>query len=392
MLAPGTGEQPGSEAGAGRPPGRPSGFDAHRSLQVYWRAVEEALMRAHISLMLFLLLVSPGTSAAEMVLPPGFTASVYVTGEGFDAGNAQGARGMPAVSTLAFDEAGFLYLARTGRRYVVGGEVEDIWPIYRVPPGGARLTPKTEASFFHGPPLPNPQIGAVRGGRDLFLTTFDRDRKIGVLYRITDGRIELVAGGTPPKGTPPLLKQPEGVAVDGTGNIWVADRDQGVIIKLDPSGQVLDPRFASLTRPRALAFDGAGRLWVGGDGKAEAPWQPGPGEIWLAGPQGGPRLVLAGPVPQAIAAGPGGLLFVADRHAGEIFALTAEGAKVEFARFTDGDTPRGLGFAPATPRTRQAGLVGDLFVVAIRRGAWPVNEVVRISGPFEELARPRPPR
>ena len=149
-------------------------------------------------------------------------------------------------------------------------------------------------------------MGAIGDGRDLFLTTFDRDRKIGVLYRITDGRIELVAGGTPSKGTPPLLKQPEGVAIDTAGNLLVADREQGVIVKLDPTGHVLDPRYVALTRPRVLAFDGSGRLWIGADGKAEAPWQPGPGEIWLMGPQGGPRLMLAGPVPQAISVSPGG--------------------------------------------------------------------------------------
>jgi DNA-binding beta-propeller fold protein YncE len=300
-------------------------------------------------------------------------------------------RGMPAASTLAFDEAGFLYLARTGRRYV-GGEVEDIWPVYRIPLGGARLTPKTEASFFYGPPLPNPQVGAVGNGRDLFVTTFDRDRRIGVLYRITDGRIELVAGGTPSKGTPPLLKQPEGVALDAAGNLFVADRDQGLVIKLDPTGRVLDPRYAALTRPRVLAFDSAGRLWIGSDGKAEAPWQQGPGEIWQTSPESAPRSVLVGPVPQAIGVSPGGHLFVADRHGAQVFALTAEGMKVDFARFTDGDTARGLGFAPATPRTRQAGLAGDLFVVTIRRGAWPVNEVIRISGPFDELVRQRQPR
>jgi hypothetical protein len=89
-------------------------------------------MRAWVSLGLVLTVVWPCASAAELLLPPGFTASVYVTGEGFDAGAAQGTRGMPSVSTMAFDEAGFLYLARTGRRYV-GGEVEDIWPIYRFP-------------------------------------------------------------------------------------------------------------------------------------------------------------------------------------------------------------------------------------------------------------------
>jgi sugar lactone lactonase YvrE len=340
---------------------------------------------------LVVMLLWPGASAAELVLPPGFSAKVYVTGEGFGTDAAQGVRGMPAVSTLAFDEAGLLYLARTGRRYV-GGEVEDIWPVYRIPLGGARLTPKTEASFFHGPPLPNPQVGAVGSGRELFVTTFDRDRKIGVLYRIADGRVELVAGGTPAKGMSPLLRQPEGVAIDAAGNLLVADRHQGVVIKLDPAGHVLDSRYVAVTRPRVLALDAAGRLWIGSDGKAEAPWQQGPGEIWRLGPDGEPHRVLTGPVPQAIGLSPGGHLFVADRHGAEIFALTAEGTKVEFARFTDGDTARGLGFAPATPRLSQAGLAGDLFVVTIRRGAWPINEVIRISGPFDELVRQRPVR
>jgi hypothetical protein len=32
-------------------------------------------------------------------------------------------------------------------------------------------------------------------------------------------------------------------------------------------------------------------------------------------------------------------------------------------------------------------MAGDLFVIRIPRGAWPVNEVVRITGPFESLGR-----
>jgi hypothetical protein len=156
--------------------------------------------------LLLVLLLAPGPAAAELVLPPGFTAQVYVSGSGFESNSAQTLDGIPAASTLAFDDAGTLYLGRTGRRYT-GGEVEDRWPIYRVPPGGARLTRDSEGRFFHGPPLPNPQVAAIRAGRELFVTTFDRDRKIGVLYRVLDGTIELFAGGTPPPGTPPA-RQP----------------------------------------------------------------------------------------------------------------------------------------------------------------------------------------
>ena len=332
------------------------------------------------------LLLAPGEAAAELLLPPGFTAQVYVTGAGFDSSAARGVHGIPAASTLAFDHAGALYLARTGRRYFAG-EAEDLWPIYRIPLGGARLTPDTEARFLHGPPLPNPQVAAIRGGREVFVTTFDRDRKVGVLYRLLNGRPELFAGGTPWGDAPPLLRQPEGAAVDAAGNLYVADREQGLIVRLDPSGRVRDARYVSVTRPRVLATDDQDALWVGSDGTAAAPWQQGVGEIWKVSREGAPSLVLRGPVPAGISVGPGGRLFVADRHLAQIFVVTPDGKRIEFARFTDGDAPRGLGFAPVTPETRRAGIAGDLFVIAIGRGAWPVNEVVRISGPFDDFVR-----
>jgi hypothetical protein len=126
-------------------------------------------------------------------------------------------------------------------------------------------------------------------------------------------------------------------------------------------------------------------LWVGSDGGAEAPWQAGPGEIWRVGPDGVASVVLRGPIAAAMSLGPGGHLFVADRQAGQVFALSPEGRRTELARFTEGDAPRGLGFAPDTPATRRAGIAGDLFVITIRRGAWPLNEVIRISGPFDRL-------
>lgn len=336
--------------------------------------------------LLALLLIPAPATAAELKLPPGFTAQVYVTGEGFDGATA--VRGIPSVATLAFDDTGTLYLSRVGRRYT-GGEVDDLFSIYRIPVGGARLSPPTEARYFYGPPLPNPQVATIRGGRDLFVTTFDRDRKVGVLYRMVDGRAELMMGGTPPRGTPPLLTQPEGAAADSAGQLYVADRDRGVVLKLDPAGRVLDPRYVTLARPRVLAVDERDQLWVGADGPAEAPWQRGPGEIWRVSREGAPSLVLRGPVPSAIGLGGGGHLFVADRQAAKILVVTPEGQTVEFAAFAEGDAPRSLAFAPVTPETRRAGIAGDLFVVAITRGTFRVNEILRISGPFADLVRPR---
>jgi hypothetical protein len=339
-------------------------------------------------LLALLLVLVPLPAAAELRLPPGFTAQVYVTGEGFDTDATRGIRGIPATSTLAFDHAGALYLARTGRRYVVGQNY-DLWPIYRIPAGGARLSPDVEARYFYGPPLLNAQVGAMRSGRELFVTTFDRERKVGALYRVVDGRAELFAGGTPERGTRPLLRQPEATAVDSAGNLYVADRAENVIVRLDPEGRVLDPGFVSIARPRLLAIDEQDHLWIGSDGGAEAPYQQGPGEIVRVSPRRASEVVYRGPVVLAFGVGPGGSLFVADRNEKQIFIVAPDGKRIEFASFTDGDVPRGLVFAPATPETRRAGVAGDLFVIAIKGGTWPVNEVLRISGPFDDLTRPR---
>jgi hypothetical protein len=229
----------------------------------------------------------------------------------------------------------------------------------------------------------------VRAGLELFVTTFDRDRHVGVVYRMLDGRAQLFAGGTPPRDTPPLLRQPEGVAVDSTGHVYVADRESGAVLRLDPAGRVLDPRYVVVRRPRVLAVDATDALWIGADGNAEAPWQQGPGEIWRMPRDGPPTLLLRGPMPAAIAVSAGGYLLVADRQGSELFALTPGGQRIPFLSYTQGDAPRALAFAPDTPETRRAGMAGGLFVATINLGAWPVNDVVQISGPFDELIRQR---
>ena len=342
----------------------------------------------HAMRLLIALLLLPATAAAEMALPPGFTAKVYVTGDGFDEG--RNTSGIPSTSSLVFDpQSATLYASRTGRRYV-GGEIEDVWPIYRFPPGGGRFTKETEARVLYGPPLPNPQVAAVRGG-EVLVTTYDRDRVVGVLYRLVDGRAEMMAGGTPPSRlATPMLKQPEGVAFDAEGNLLVADRQHNAIVKLDPSGKVLDPRWLALPRPRLLVGRGE-RLWVAADGETEAPRQLGTGEIWSVGPEGR-RLALRGPIASGMDVSPGGHLFVADRQGARVMAVGADATSVDFLTFNDGDAPRTVVFAPVTEATRRAGIAGDLFVVVIRRGAWALNEIVRISGPFDDHVRSKLPR
>ena len=224
-------------------------------------------------------LALPVAASAGVTLPPGFTERVYVTGQGFDRGAESGSNGVPVATTLGVDASGHLYLAKSGSRYGAGQTEEFLSRVYRFPPGGVRLRPDAEGAFFHGPPLRNPEVGAVSAPGTVFLTTYDPDREIGVVYRVEDGHPALFAGGTPPPGQPPLLKQPEGIAVDPAGHVYVADRGRNRVVKLDLSGQVLEPHYLGLTVPRArmLALDAAGSLWIAGDGAAAAPWQDGVG-------------------------------------------------------------------------------------------------------------------
>jgi outer membrane protein assembly factor BamB len=341
-----------------------------------------------VGLPLAVALLVPAMAVGEILLPPGFVVRVHVSGEGFETPTGSAGRGIPSTSTLVVDQQGTIYLARTGRRYS-SGEYDYLASLYRLPAAGARLTPSNESRYLFGPPLINTQVSGGRGGRDILVTTFDRDRRVGALYRMpADGRVQLLAGGTPEAGTPPMLVQPEGCAVDAAGHVFVADRERGAVLRLGSGGQVLDPAYVRIARPRVLTMDEADHLWIASDGNAEAPWQPGPGELWRVAPDGNRRRVLEGPMAQGLAPGPRGMIFVADRQGSEIFAVNPEGKRVSLARFTDGHAPRGLAFVPDTPETRTAGLAGDLLVVLIRSGVFQLNEIVRISGPFADLVRP----
>jgi sugar lactone lactonase YvrE len=341
-------------------------------------------MTACLGFLALLLLVTP--ARADLVLPPGFTSEVYVTGQGFDTSGERGVTGIPAVGTLGIDALGTLYLSRTGARFR-SGDVEDLWAIYRIPAGGARLTPENEARYLYGPPLPNPQVGAVSPRGAVWVTTYDRERRLGALYRFLDGKPVLFAGGRPAAGAPPLLRHPEGVAIDSAGHIYVTDREEGAIVRLDARGNLVNARHAALLRPRILTIDEAGSLWVGGDGTAETPFGSGSGEISRVASDGRTQSVLQGPLPAGFSMSHGGALFVVQRRSGQLFALTPDGRRFDFAAATNGSFLRGLAFAPVTPETRQAGIAGDLFLVLVSRSLWMINEVVRISGPFDDWLR-----
>ena len=341
-------------------------------------------MTAWLAFLMLLLVAAPAN--AEVTLPPGFTTEVYVTGQGFDTSGERGVSGIPSMGSLGVDAAGTLYMARTGARFRVG-DIEDLSAIYRIPAGGARLTPEGESRYLYGPPLPNPQIGFVSARGPVWVTTYDRERRLGALYRFQDGKPALFAGGRPEPGGTPALRHPEGVVIGPTGDIYVTDREEGTVVRLDARGQVVNPRHALVQRARMLTLDEAGSLWVGGDGTAETPFGAGNGEIVRVTPDGSTEAVLKGPLPAGFSQSPGGALFVVQRRTGQLFVVTPDGRRLDFATTRNGSFFRALAFVPVTTETRRAGIAGDLFVVLVSRSLWLLNEVVRISGPFDEWVR-----
>src|SRR5881296_816615 len=112
-------------------------FASHSS----WRLVTTHWPLRHLTtgIVLTAALLAPATALAEILLPPGFTIKVYVTGDGFETTGGTGGRGIPTTPTIAVDHTGALYLARSGRRYSAG-EFDYLQRMYRIPPGGARVT------------------------------------------------------------------------------------------------------------------------------------------------------------------------------------------------------------------------------------------------------------
>ena len=339
------------------------------------------------------LALSPAASSADgagfdfagMKLPPGFTATPYVSGAGFDPDRQTGAPGLPAIVTITFDRRGNLYFARTANRL---REIyhSDRAPIYRIPAGPANITPEMGGRVLFGPPLPDPDEMAVNEKGEVFVSTSQRGEGFGSLYKLSpSGEATLFAGGHPAPGSKPLLKDPEGITFDADRNVYVADDDLGVVVKLDARGKVLDPEFLSGSeRYRTLTYDPRGFLWVGSDGRLDSPHADGSGRIYRASLPGGElRLLHSGPLPSGMSLSPGGNLFVAQRRSGYIFALTPEGKRVEFATFRGRSDVRTLAFPPDTGVTREAGIAGDLFVMVFPMLDYPVREIIRISGPFD---------
>ena len=200
------------------------------------------------------------------------------TGEGVPATDARlsNPRGM------AVDRAGNVYVADTGNHRIRRINTQGVISTF-AGTGAFGFTgegvPATEARFNR------PEGVAVDGAGNVYVadTGNDRIRRIN-----TQGVISTFAGtgasGFTGEGVPATeaaFNQPEGVAVDGAGNVYVADtgnhrirriNTQGVISTFAGTGKngfLGDDRAATtalLSRPQGVAVDRAGKVYVADTG------------------------------------------------------------------------------------------------------------------------------
>lgn len=91
------------------------------------------------------------------------------------------------------------------------------------------------------------------------------------------------------------LHDPWGLAVDRSGNLYVAERAAGEIMMVDSSGKV-SSFVKGLRRPEELVFDSCDDLFISSEGFIDRPnWGPeGGGRIVIADPKGRMKLLSAG--------------------------------------------------------------------------------------------------
>ena len=230
-----------------------------------------------------------GSHVVRMVNPAGNISTIAgnnVSGPGYsgDSGPAAGAQ-LNQPAGLALDSAGNLYIADSGNHVV--RKVDTSHNIRTV--AGQCASPCSggfsgDGDLANGAVLNTPMGVAVDGTGNLYIADYGNHR----VRRVdsVSGNITTIAGdGTGDYGgdgsaaTAAHLNHPYSVALDSAGNLYIADRDNNVIRKVDPAGIIGtvagnqgqgagfsgdngSATSAQLSGPVAIATDGAGDLYI----------------------------------------------------------------------------------------------------------------------------------
>jgi len=223
-----------------------------------------------------------GNNIIRKVSPQGMVTTVAgVVGV---AGSADGVAGLATFYSpagIAVDAAGNLFVADTGnsiiRKISVDGVVSTL-------AGSARVTGSIDGigagARFNGP------LGIVVDAAD---NVYVADQVNATIRKISPtGAVSTIAGqagvlgNVDGLGTSATFESPEGLAIDGAGNIYVADASGEVIRMITPNGVVSTisgsannygssnggGAAVSLKNPQGIAIDASGKLYIGDAGES----------------------------------------------------------------------------------------------------------------------------
>jgi sugar lactone lactonase YvrE len=177
---------------------------------------------------------------------------------------------------LAVDANGNIYVADAGNHL-----------IRKITPAGVvtTLAGSGKPEFADGDGVSasfsSPSWVALDKNGNLYVSDFNnnRIRKITPSGVVTTLAGSETAGYADGQGTAAQFKGPSGIAVDGIGNIYVGDRGNNRIRKISPSGVVTtlagsetagyadgQGKAAKFNNPTSLAVDGIGNLYVADNG------------------------------------------------------------------------------------------------------------------------------
>jgi len=227
-----------------------------------------------------LYIADPGNRRIRKVTPAGVISTVAgngTSGSDGDGGPATSAS-FSNLTDLAVDASGNLYIADSGNRRIRKVTLAGI--ISTVAGNGTFGSrgdggPATAASFS------NPIGLAVDASGNLYIadSTQSRIRKVTPAGIISTeaGNGTFGSGGDGGPATSASLTNPTGLAVDASGNLYIADSAQSRIRKVTPDGIIMTvagngtygfsgdggaPAAAQLGYPRGIAVDAAGNLFV----------------------------------------------------------------------------------------------------------------------------------
>jgi len=163
--------------------------------------------------------------------------------------------GLASPAGIALDGNGDVYIADSGNSRIVEEILSN--------PGGTAIEPGSGYSYTQAAlttsALSGPKGVAVDGAGDIYIADTGNNRVL----------METLAGGAYTETTlGSELAGPDGVAVDGSGNVYIADTGNGRVLKETLSGGVYTQSEVAggLSAPQGVAVDGSGNVYIADTG------------------------------------------------------------------------------------------------------------------------------